>query len=107
VHRCASERDQGYAVEPRTGRKFFLDYPCDLKANEQVVFILSLHGAGSIGHWQRHYFPAMDYKERYRLVICHTDRRDVGIHRPWRARRAHVDGVGGRRVSAQRRRSRV
>jgi hypothetical protein len=82
VHRCASERDQGYAVEPRTGRKFFLDYPCDLKANEQVVFILSLHGAGSIGHWQRHYFPAMDYKERYRLVICHTDRRDVGIHRP-------------------------
>ncbi len=62
--------DLGNATEPRTGRKFFLDYPCDLKAGEQVVFILSLHGAGSIGNWQRHYFPAMDYKEKYRLVIA-------------------------------------
>src|SRR4051812_327942 len=60
--------NQGNATEPKTGRTFFLDYPCDLKPNEQVVFILSLHGAGSIGNWQRHYFPAMDYKEKYRLV---------------------------------------
>ncbi len=69
---CAAEllRNQGNATEPRTGRKFFLDYPCDLKANEPVVFILSLHGAGSIGNWQRHYFPAMDYKEKYRLVVA-------------------------------------
>ncbi len=59
----------GNATEPTTGRMFFLDYPCDLKAGEQVVVILSLHGAGSIGNWQRHYFPAMDYKEKYRLVI--------------------------------------
>jgi hypothetical protein len=46
--------DQGNATEPKTGRKFFLDYPCDLKANEQVIVILSLslHGAGSIGNWQ-------------------------------------------------------
>lgn len=62
--------DQGNATEPKTGRKFFLDYPCDLKAGEPIVFILSLHGAGSIGNWQRHYFPAMDYKEKYRLVIA-------------------------------------
>ena len=54
----------------RRGRSFFLDYPCDLKPNEQVVVILSLHGAGSIGNWQRHYFPAMDFKEKYRLVIA-------------------------------------
>ena len=60
----------GNATEPKTGRKFFLDYPCDLKAGEPVVVILSLHGAGSIGNWQRHYFPAMDYKEKYRLVIA-------------------------------------
>lgn len=62
--------NQGNATEPATGRKFFLDYPCDLKTGEQVVFILSLHGAGSIGNWQRHYFPAMDYKEKYRLVVA-------------------------------------
>ena len=73
---CAAEcaaallADLGNATEPRTGRKFFLDYPCDLKPNEQVIFILSIHGGGSIGNWQRHYFPAMDYKEKYRLVIA-------------------------------------
>jgi pimeloyl-ACP methyl ester carboxylesterase len=62
--------DEGNAVEPKTGRKFFLDYPCDLKPGEKVIFILSLHGGGSIGNWQRHYFPAMDFKEKYRLVIA-------------------------------------
>src|ERR1700751_3120877 len=60
----------GTAVEPKTGRKFFLDYPCDLKRGEKVTFILALHGGGSYGNWQRHYFPIMDYKERYRLVIA-------------------------------------
>ena len=63
-------RELGNATEPTTGRKFFLDYPCDLEPNEEVVFILSLHGAGSIGNWQRHYFPALDYAEQYRLVIA-------------------------------------
>jgi hypothetical protein len=62
--------DRGNATEPKTGRKFFLDFPCDLKRNDKVVFILSLHGAGSIGNWQRHYFPALDYKDKYRLVIA-------------------------------------
>jgi hypothetical protein len=62
--------DQGNAVEPKTGRKFFLDYPCDLKPNEEVTFILSIHGAGAIGNWHRHYFPALDYKDKYRLVIA-------------------------------------
>ncbi len=62
--------EQGTAVEPETGRKFFLDYPCDLKRGEKVTFILSLHGAGSYGNWQRHYFPLMDYAQKYRLVIA-------------------------------------
>jgi hypothetical protein len=62
--------DQGNAVEPKTGRKFFLDYPCDLKRGEKVTFILSLHGAGSYGNWQRHYFPIVDFKDKYRLVIA-------------------------------------
>jgi len=60
----------GNAVELKTGRKFFLDYPCDLKSGEKVTFVLSLHGGGSIGNWQRHYFPLIDLKETYRLVIA-------------------------------------
>ncbi|HEV2363467.1 MAG TPA: alpha/beta fold hydrolase [Caulobacteraceae bacterium] len=62
--------NQGNAIEPKTGRRYFLDYPCDLAPGDKVTFILSLHGAGSIGNWQRHYFPAMDYKEQDRLVIA-------------------------------------
>jgi hypothetical protein len=69
---CARELlgNQGNVIEPKTGRAFFLDYPCDLKADEQVIVILNLHGAGSIGNWQRHYFPALDYKDKYRLVVA-------------------------------------
>lgn len=68
---CAAKSAvRGNITEPITGRQFFLDYPCDLKPGEDVTFILNLHGAGSIGNWQRHYFPAMDYKEKYRLVIA-------------------------------------
>jgi hypothetical protein len=62
--------EQGSAVEPKTGRKFFLDYPCDLKKGEKVTFILALHGAGSYGNWQRHYFPLVDFKDKYHLVIA-------------------------------------
>lgn len=60
----------GNATDPKTGRRFFLDYPCDLKPNEKVVFILNIHGAGSVANWQRHYFPAADYKGKYRLVVA-------------------------------------
>lgn len=58
------------AIDEKTGRKFYLDDPDDLKPGEEVVFILSLHGGGSVGAWQRLYFPAIDYKEKYRLVIA-------------------------------------
>lgn len=60
----------GNAIDPKTGRKFFLDYPCDLRPNEKVVFILNIHGAGSVGNWERHYFPALDDKHKYRLVVA-------------------------------------
>src|SRR5688572_7887010 len=60
----------GNAVETKSGRKFFLDYPCDLKPGEKVIFILNIHGGGSIGNWQRHYFPAFDFKDKYRLVVA-------------------------------------
>lgn len=70
---------QGNAVDSATGRAFFLDYPCDLQPGEKVTFILNLHGGGSIGNWQRHYFPVMDLKEQYRLVVASPS----GVIRAW------------------------
>jgi pimeloyl-ACP methyl ester carboxylesterase len=63
----------GTAKDPKTDRNYFLDYPCDLKPGEKVTFVLNLHGGGSLGNWQRHYFPIMDYKDKYRLVIATPD----------------------------------
>jgi hypothetical protein len=69
---CAAEvvTSGGAVVEGKTGRTYFLDYPCDLKRGEKVTFILSLHGGGSYGNWQRHYFPLLDYTDKYRLVVA-------------------------------------
>jgi hypothetical protein len=69
---CTGDRmiNEGSVVEMKTRRTYFLDYPCDMKHGEKVTFILSLHGAGSYGNWQRNYFPLMDYKDKYRLVIA-------------------------------------
>jgi pimeloyl-ACP methyl ester carboxylesterase len=58
------------AVDAASGRKFYLDDPDDLKPDEPLTFLLNLHGGGSVGAWQRLYFPAQDYKDRYRLVIA-------------------------------------
>lgn len=60
----------GSVVEPKTGRTYFLDYPCDLKPGEKVTFVLSLHGGGSYGNWQRHYFPLVDYVSTHRLIVA-------------------------------------
>ena len=85
---CSSDRviNQGPIVEMKTRRTYFLDYPCDLKADEKVTFVLSLHGAGSYGNWQRHYFPIVDYKDKYRLVIAtpNSDACVVGVRRQYR-----------------------
>jgi len=62
--------NQGNVVEMKTRRTYFLDYPCDLKKGEKITFILSLHGGGSYGNWQRHYFPILDYVDKYRLVVA-------------------------------------
>jgi pimeloyl-ACP methyl ester carboxylesterase len=35
-----------------------------------VTFLLNLHGGGSVGAWQQAYFPAVDYKNQYRLVVA-------------------------------------
>jgi len=57
-------------LDEKTRRKCFLDEPDDLKADEQITFILNLHGGGSHGTWQHLYFPAQDYKNKYRLAIA-------------------------------------
>jgi hypothetical protein len=69
---CPGDRviNQGNVVEMKTRRSYFLDYPCDLKAGEKVTFILNLHGGGSYGNWMRHYFPLLDFKDKYRLVVA-------------------------------------
>jgi hypothetical protein len=60
----------GPVIEAKTGRNYFLDYPCDLRPGEEVTLVLSLHGGGSYGNWQRHYFPILDSKDEHRLVIA-------------------------------------
>jgi len=60
---------QGATVEMKTRRPFFLDCPSDYKPGDKVNIILSLHGYGSFGNWQRNYFPAMDVKDKYKLVV--------------------------------------
>lgn len=69
------------AIEEKSGRKFYLDDPDDLKPGDKVVFLLSLHGGGSVGAWQRAYFPAYRYKEKYRLVIATPS---AATKEPWR-----------------------
>lgn len=66
---CTPAMDQP-VTEPDTGRTFVLDYPCDLAAEEEVTFILNLHGGGSNTNYQHAYFPAWEQKERYRLVVA-------------------------------------
>lgn len=57
-------------VDESNGRKFYLDEPDNLDGGGPLTFILSLHGGGSVGAWQRAYFPATDFKDAYHLVIA-------------------------------------
>ena len=66
----------------KTRRTYFLDYPCDLRADEKVTFVLNLHGGGSYGNWTRHYFPLLDFKDKYRLVVATPTRRRACGRRP-------------------------
>jgi hypothetical protein len=82
-------------VEAVTGRKFYLDAPDDLKPDEPVTFILNLHGGGSVGAWQRGYFPAQDFKDKYRLVIATPSAATKEPMRRWvgEADDAHLRGI--------------
>jgi len=59
----------GSTVEPKTRRTFFLDCPAEYSPGDKVNILLSLHGGGSFANWQRYYFPAVDVKDKYKLVI--------------------------------------
>ena len=60
---------EGTVVEMKTRRPYFLDCPSDYRPGDKVNVVLLLHGAGSYGNWQRNYFPAIDVKDKYKLVI--------------------------------------
>ena len=68
----------GNAVEPESGRPYFLDFPCDLEPGEEVTVVLNLHGGGSLANWQRHYFPIYRFKDEYRLVVATPDAGEPG-----------------------------
>ncbi len=59
----------GNTVEMKTRRTYFLDCPTGYKPGDKVNVVLSLHGAGSYANWNRMYFPAVDVKDKYKLVI--------------------------------------
>ena len=73
------------ATEPKSGRKFVLQFPCDLKANEKVTLILNIHGAGSSSQYQHRYFPAGDYAQKYRLVVATPTAKAAMPGRTWQA----------------------
>lgn len=73
------------AIDEQTGRKFYLDDPDDLGPDEQVTFLLNLHGGGSVGHWQHAYFAAHDYRNRYRLVVATPSAATKEPSRRWEA----------------------
>ena len=79
----AIDQKSGLYVDQESGRIFFLDDPDDLKAGEKVTFLLNLHGGGSHGIWQHLYFPAHDYKNKYRLVVATPTAKTKEPSRRW------------------------
>lgn len=57
-------------ADPESGRKFFVDYASDADRRDDLTFLLNLHGGGSVGMWQRLYFPAQDQADQLGLVVA-------------------------------------
>jgi hypothetical protein len=77
------EKSSGLYLAKESGRKFFLDEPDDLKTGEKLTFFLNLHGGGSHGVWQHLYFPAQDYKNKYRLIVATPTAKTKEPSRHW------------------------
>jgi len=73
------------ATESKSGRKFILQFPCDLKPDEKVTLILNIHGAGSSSSYQHQYFPAGQYAQKYRLVVATPTALAAMPGRTWQA----------------------
>ncbi|HUZ42924.1 MAG TPA: hypothetical protein VMU63_00855 [Acidimicrobiales bacterium] len=71
------------AVDEKTGRKYYLDFPEDPAG--PVTFLLNLHGGGSGGVWQRSYFPAHDHVDVHRLVVAAPTAATAEPTRHWTA----------------------
>lgn len=65
----ATVTQPGDTVELKTRRTYFLDCPAGYQRGDKVTIVMSLHGFGSYANWQRNYFPAMDVKDKYNLVV--------------------------------------
>lgn len=57
-------------TDETSGRKVYLDLPSDADGRDGLTFILNLHGGGSVGAWQRAYFPAHDLADELGLVVA-------------------------------------
>lgn len=55
-------------VDASGDRKYFVD-AADSDCGD-LVFVLNLHGGGSVGQWQRLYFPAHDFVDELGLVVA-------------------------------------
>ena len=51
------------ALDEKFRRKFYVDDPDDFRQGQKLVFLHCLHGGGSVGAWQRAYFPAYLYRK--------------------------------------------
>jgi hypothetical protein len=72
-------------VDEQSGRKCYVDYPSDLGDDDQLTFLLNLHGGGSAGIWQRDYFAAYEYVDAYRLVVATPTAATAEPMRHWAA----------------------
>jgi pimeloyl-ACP methyl ester carboxylesterase len=70
-------------LDEHSGRKCYVDYPSDLSENDQLTFLLNLHGGGSAGAWQREYFPAYEHVDSHRLVVATPTAATTEPSRHW------------------------
>ena len=69
-------------VDAATGRKLTLDAPDEVPPGG-VTFVLSLHGGGSVGAWQREYAPLHDHADSHGLVVATPSARTKEPFRMW------------------------
>ncbi len=86
------------AVDDTTGRKYYLDLPDEPSGG--LTFILNLHGGGSVGRWQREYFPIHDLVDDFDLVMATPSALTKEPFRRWDAEAddAHLQAVVGQVV---------